>query len=388
MRARKGSKDTKPLEKKIVRKSIEKAVSKRLKDEEARRHLEDEIRELKKRHASLMNQLPVGISQSTVDGRFLFLNDIGAKTLGFGATDDAMEKGTIPLYKDPQVRERLIRILLEKGGFENYPVNVTTRTGGTVNLLLSSRIEGEVITSIIVDVTELRTAEEKLIKSQEQLRMLASRLRSIREEERKRIAREVHDELGQSLTALSIDLNWLGGQLAEDYRPLLEKVGSMLKRIDSSIRTVKRISTELRPKVLDDLGLTAAIEWQSNNFHELTGIPCNVTLDPEAIAIEPDLSTEIFRIYQETLTNIMRHAHATRVEVGLKSESDRIVLEVSDNGRGIREKEITSHDSIGLLGMRERVYPWGGEVVIEGEEGKGTTVRVSIPLERKDPQDD
>ena len=341
---------------------------------------ERKLHEIEEQYKDLLNQLPVAVSQSTTEGKLLFVNEIAAEKLGFESAEEVRKKGVLALYKDPGERELAIRTIIERGGFENIPIDFARKTGGTVHTLVSAKFDGKVITSIIVDVTDLRRAEDKVRESEEQLRRLANHLQTIREEERKKIAREIHDELGQSLTALKIDLNWLGNQLAESHRPILKKLSAMAKHVDADIQLVKKISTELRPKVLDDLGLTAAIEWQTNRFRERTRIPCEVSMDLGGFVPPHELSTTLFRVFQETLTNIMRHAQATRVEVDLKREGDRIVLVVRDNGKGISEEESRSPRSIGLLGMRERIHSWSGEVDIRGEKGKGTTVRVEIPI--------
>jgi len=226
-------------------------------------------------------------------------------------------------------------------------------------------------------------AEEELKKSREELRNLSTYLQSVREEERTRIAREIHDELGQALTALKIDLSWLNNRLPEEQKPLFEKIESMSKLIDSTIQTVRRISSELRPGILDDLGIAAAIEWQAEEFQSRTGIKCEVTLEPEDIILDKDYSTTIFRICQEAMTNVARHANATRVEVSLKEKSGKLVLEVKDNGKGITEEQIADPKSFGLIGIRERTHFWEGEVIISGIPDKGTTVTVSIPFDKK-----
>jgi len=349
---------------------------------EDRKRLEEDLIETVKKHRNLLNKLPVAVSLTSMEGELLFINEFAVKTLGYESPEKAMSEGVLALYKDPREREITLGIVMKEGRLENYPLDFLSPSGETVHALVSASLEKGIISGIIVDITELKHTEEELRRSQDQLRHLASYLQSIREEERKNISREIHDELGQSLTALNIDLTWLGNQLAVDNRSLLDKISSMSKRIDNNIQAVKEISTELRPKVLDDLGLTAAIEWQSQRFQERTGIPCKVTLDPENIALEQDLSTNIFRIFQETLTNVTRHANATMVKVSLVEEADRMVLEVIDDGRGIRKEEITSPHAIGLLGMRERVYPWNGEITFRGKKGRGTTVTIAIPHER------
>ncbi len=225
-----------------------------------------------------------------------------------------------------------------------------------------------------------RTAELRMIN--EQLSKFSSYLQEAREKERTAIAREIHDELGQALTALKIDLAWLKKRLPKNQKPLLEKEASMSELVEATIQTVKKISTELRPGILDHLGLTAAIEWQAEEFQKRNGIPCGVTIVPEEIVPDKDRSTTIFRIFQETLTNITRHAKATKVSVRLKKENNSLILEVSDNGKGITEKQLSDSKSLGLMGIRERAAYWGGHVNMKGVRNGGTTVIVKIPLER------
>lgn len=229
-----------------------------------------------------------------------------------------------------------------------------------------------------------RRAEEQLRESHEQLRALSVYLQSVREEERTRIAREVHDELGQALTSCKLDLSWIANKLPSDLKPLLEKTRALTAHIDSTIQTVRRISSELRPGVLDHLGLVAAIEWQANEFQNRTGIKCDLRAHVREPLPDQDLTTTFFRIFQETLTNVIRHAGATHVVVDLKEAHGRITLEVRDNGRGIARKDIFNSKSMGLLGMRERTALLGGVFKIGNlPGGKGTRVRVSIPPARR-----
>ena len=235
------------------------------------------------------------------------------------------------------------------------------------------------------EIAERKRSEEELKQSRERLRDLASHLQSIREEERSRIAREIHDELGQALTALKMDTHWVGQRLSRNQQLLFEKTQSMSKLIDMTVQSVQRISSELRPGLLDDLGLSAAIEWQANEFRSRTNIQFKIISDPEDIILDSDSSTAIFRIFQETLTNIARHANATRVKVMLKQKSDTVELTVHDNGRGVTEKEISDPGSFGLIGMRERVHSLGGYLTIRGVLNEGTTIKVYIPtgIERR-----
>jgi two-component system, NarL family, sensor histidine kinase UhpB len=228
-----------------------------------------------------------------------------------------------------------------------------------------------------------RRAEEQLRESHERLRQLSVYLQTVREEERTRIAREVHDELGQALTGCKLDLAWIASKLPKekDLKPLQEKTRALVAHIDSTIKMVRRIATELRPGILDHLGLAEALEWQANEFQTRTGIKCDVHASLRDLSLDQDLNTAFFRIFQETLTNIIRHAGATQVTVHLKERDERIILEVKDNGRGISKDEISNTQSMGLLNMRERAGLLGGDFKISpGTGGKGTKVTVSIPI--------
>jgi signal transduction histidine kinase len=226
---------------------------------------------------------------------------------------------------------------------------------------------------------ERKRAEQQLRQSHEQLRALSIYLQYVREEERIRIAREVHDELGQALTGLKLELIWLGSRLSRRLKTLHAKIRSMAEHIDDTIHAIRRIATELRPGLLDTAGLVAAIEWQANEFQTQTGIECRVNAAIDETLDDQDLNTAFFRIFQETLTNVIRHAHATKVDVHMTEHAGHLVLEVKDNGRGISDEEIHNTKSIGLLGMRERAALLGGRVTFSGETGKGTTVTVRIP---------
>jgi signal transduction histidine kinase len=230
--------------------------------------------------------------------------------------------------------------------------------------------------AIAVENAQLYEAERA---AREQLRDLAGYLQTVREEERTRIAREIHDEFGQVLTALKIDLSWLSKRLYADNLSLAQKTGAMSDLVDSTIQTVRRVVTELRPGLLDDLGLVAAIEWQAQEFAERTGIDCELYLGVQDLALDRDLATVLFRILQETLTNVARHAEATAIGVRLENQSDGLTLIVWDNGRGLTPSELADPRSLGLVGMRERARAWGGQIVFEGVPDRGTTVTVRMP---------
>jgi PAS domain S-box-containing protein len=245
--------------------------------------------------------------------------------------------------------------------------------------LFDSVGEVEYIVEIQQNITERKKMEERLRISHDQLRGLAGYLESVREEERRNIARKIHDELGQMLTGLKIDLSWLTKGLSKEQESLLEKTKSMSKVVNTTIQTVKRIAAELRPGVLDDLGISAAIEWQTGEFEKLTEIKSEFFSKPTDIILDQERTIVIFRVFQEILTNIINHANATKVKVSLKEEDSNIVLKVKDNGKGISNERISDPKSFGLIGMRERVRPWKGKIKISSAKDKGTTITVSIP---------
>jgi PAS domain S-box-containing protein len=234
------------------------------------------------------------------------------------------------------------------------------------------------------DMTERKRVEMELRRSREDLRSLSAHLQSAREEERGHIAREIHDELGQILSKLKLDIAWLKKRLSRDQIQLAEKADKMSGLVDSTIRTVQRISSELRPAVLDYLGLPAAIEWQAKEFKEQTGIGCAISIEPELAVPDQNISIAVFRIFQETLTNIIRHSKASRVDVHLKKDDTTLMLEIRDNGAGIPQEKVSDHASFGLMGMKERARFLGGSVTVAGVPGKGTTVTLKIPLVGKE----
>jgi PAS domain S-box-containing protein len=229
------------------------------------------------------------------------------------------------------------------------------------------------------EVSERKRNQEELRTIAEQLRALTAHMESIREEERRRIALEVHDTLGQALTGLKINLSILGKKVAGEEE-LEESVEAMSVLLDSTIASVREIATELRPGVLDDLGLAAALEWQLARFGEITGLEYHFAADAEESPLEKGLSIALFRIAQEALTNVARHAEATKVELSLSGSDREVILEVRDDGRGITVNEITGFDSLGILGMRERAHALGGKVSVRKGRDGGTIVKVTVPL--------
>ncbi len=310
----------------------------------------------------------------------------------FSESIHKLEQGKIDIVEDIRVLPQVpaIRSLKAIGVASFINVPLISRSGliGALNIYLDNaapfspeyiEIANEVADSLAVSIEQSRL-HSSILEQSKQLRALSARLQNVREEERTAIAREIHDELGQALTGLKMDLSWMT-RLPRSQEALARKVESMSPLIDSIIQSVRKISSALRPGVLDDLGLSAAIEWQSREFQERTGIECELSIPQEEPRLSKILSTAVFRIFQEILTNIARHSGATQVKVTLKKEDSLLLLVVSDNGRGISQKNIRNPKSLGLLGMKERAGILGGIIEIEGRRGVGTTIHLKLPLE-------
>ncbi len=235
------------------------------------------------------------------------------------------------------------------------------------------------VLGVAEDITERRGVTAELEESHRRLRSLAGRLRKVREEERTSIARQIHDEMGQVLTALRLDVAWLEARLPQEPS-LLDKCHTMAKLIEATIGRVRTLATELRPAVLDNLGLPAAIEWETQEFARRTGIACDLHLAADLAPLDADRATDLFRILQEALTNVARHAMARGVRVELQVVQGEVQLHVDDDGRGITPIEAADHRSLGLLGMRERALLWDGSVEVRAGSAGGTCVAVRLPL--------
>jgi PAS domain S-box-containing protein len=246
--------------------------------------------------------------------------------------------------------------------------------------------EGEHFYTVILrDVTERVKADEALRASREEIRQLALTTSTVREQEKSRIARELHDELGQALTALKIDVGWLREHLAGAPEAVLAKLTAMQVLLDGTVAAVRRISSDLRPLMLDDLGLVAACEWLAHNFEQRTGVPCELVLGAGDLDLPDPYATAVFRVLQESLTNIARHAAATQVEATLERMGETVVLTVRDNGKGFAPSAPRKQGSYGLVGLRERAYLLGGDIRIESAPGQGTLVEMRLPMHEPHP---
>ena len=237
------------------------------------------------------------------------------------------------------------------------------------------RMAGELRASL----NSQKRAEAELRESRDSLRELSAALQSIREEEKTRIARELHDELGQALTALKMDASAIAGELTPAQAHLVKRAAGMKQLIDQTVASVRRISADLRPMMLDNLGLAPTLEWLTRDTAARAGIPIELSMPNEDLGASGDAATAVFRIVQEALTNVVRHAQATQVLVEIVRKGGDVLVRVTDNGRGMSDADARKARSFGLLGMRERAYVLGGGFSTRGESGKGTTVEATIP---------
>jgi len=338
------------------------------------------------------NQLIENINDSFVlldeKGIISFVNDNFLDLIGYTQEEligqsikEFLEKGSLDKYIKQAVKKKEEKSLLSEIVWKRKNgQKIITRTSLEIiyeeNIFIGWAM-------VLTDITEHRRVEEELIRSQVELRRLYQYLQNVREKEGKLIAREIHDELGQALTALKIDISYLSRKFLKDIKDkeqFLKKMKSMSDLIDSTIKTVQKISAELRPRLLDDLGLVPAIEWYTEDFKERTKIDCQADLDFDGFELDPDFSTAIFRIFQEALTNVARHAEATKVNIRLKRVNSNLEIQISDNGKGIKKEDIYSPNSLGLIGMRERIRPFNGDLKLYAPKEGGTTLSVSFPI--------
>jgi PAS domain S-box-containing protein len=355
-----------------------------------RKRAEEALRSSEEMFSKIFKTIPDPISIIRLsDGIFMDVNESFTRVTGYSREEIVGRpyySSNPDVWIDQKDRVRLVAALKGTGEVHGVETQFRGKDGQMVYGLISARaleISGDpCIVGIVHDITEQKLVEEALKRSRERLRALSARIQSVREEERTNISREIHDDLGQQLTGLKLDLGWMMRHLKPDQAALKEKAQAMGGLIDQTVRTVRRISTELRPRILDDFGLVAALEWQAEEFTKKTGISCLFQSPGRQPKLKPDLSIAVFRIFQETLTNVVRHSGATKVEASLKKDAKDLVLTIRDNGQGISDEEIVRSKSLGLVGMRERALIFGGTIEIKGKKGKGTTVILRLPFSK------
>jgi PAS domain S-box-containing protein len=351
-----------------------------------RRRTEAALRE----HNEQRYNLSAGSTQGVLmhrDGRPLFVNQTYTDSFGYNRPKDILAMDSLWLRVAPHERERRAGYHQECLKAQDVPLHCESpgirRDGSAIwrerTVPLINWEGATAMQSTAIDVTRRKQVEKDVQQSQEKLWGLAANLQKRQEEERKHIAREIHDELGQLLTGLKLDVVWLARQNTQSLPVWQERFAMMTTQIDTLIDTVRRIGTALHPHILDDLGLVAAMEHLLQDMRRRTGMICRLSVPAEELAIAPGRGTALFRIFQEALTNVIRHAHATMVSVRLVQQSGTLLLEVSDNGQGIAFGHTGRRDAFGLRSMRERAALWNGTVEIQGRPGQGTTVTVCMP---------
>jgi len=345
------------------------------------------IRESEESFRGLVENIHDMISRYDRDCRFLYMSPVGRKFLHF-VPGEIVGRNLLELGFPPALAadgERLVRHVFDTGQMLHSIRELQTPEG---TAYLETRLFPEFddqgrVRSVITyshDVTEKRKAEIELESSRQELRELSSHLQNIREEERTAIAREIHDELGQQLTGLKMDIYWLSNKIAPAREPVQHKINDIFELIDKTIDSVRRIAAQLRPSTLDNLGLVEAMEWQSTEFANRTGLQMQFQSGIQDLAIPPDMATGLFRIYQEALTNITRHAGAATVSATLELEMDWLILKIRDDGRGFDPAKVRNKKTWGLLGMKERALMMGGKYEIASRPMEGTSIIVSVPL--------
>ncbi len=361
-----------------------------IKDITERKKSELELRDSESKYKMLFNNandavFVTQLSDEKSYGDFIEVNEIACSRLGY-SKEEFLQLSPSAIISQKSIDDFNFNITrLMKEGHVIYDIVHRAKDKKLIPVEINSHLfiynEKPTILSIARDITERKQAEEKLRRTSRLLRELATHLQSVREEERTMIAQEIHDELGQVLTALKIQISLLANKLNDDQEPLKQKINSLSDMIDASVESVQKISAKLRPGILDELGLIAAIEWQSEEFEKMTNVKCSLVLPKEEVTLEKDKSTAIFRIFQEALTNIARHSQASKVQISLLNYQSNIFLEIQDNGKGITQDQIKDFKSLGIHGMEERALVFGGQVYIEGIAGKGTKVKVEIPID-------
>ncbi len=346
------------------------------------------LRENERHFRNISEQLPIPICVFSDKGETRFLNQAFIDTFGYGKEDIPTRKDwLLKAYPDINYRQEIkatresVKQTHQKSGTLVKHYEVTCKDGSKKKVEFFVSAGQKNIYIVANDVTGKVIAEQELKQSHRQLRELSSYLENIREEERKHISREIHDELGQQLTLLKLDLLQMTKKINREETELIEKMKQADQLLADTMRSVRKIATQLRPSILDNLGLVSALEWQSREFEKNFGIHCVF----ESLLNEPyfsiSQSNALFRIYQEALTNIARHAGATQVDAVLSQDNDRYVLEIRDNGKGFTMDDVVdSKKTLGLKGMQERALMIDGEFQIQSSPGQGTYIQISIPI--------
>jgi PAS domain S-box-containing protein len=347
-----------------------------------RKRAEETLRESEERHRNIIEQLNDVYYRTDRDGRITMVSPSAAQLYGFPSTGEMIGRPIESLWQNPDQRATMLAAIDESGFVRDFETSAVRTDGTPFTVAVSSHYLRDAsgapdgVEGIIRNITERKRAEAAL-------RALARHLDSVREEEHTRIARQVHDELGQALTALRLDLTWVGRKLPKGNTALRRRIDAALALTDETITVGQRIVEELRPPILDDLGLVPAVEWYAQHFAKRSGLRIELDVGAKEPVVPNRLAVTAYRIVQEALANVARHAQATHARVRLRERDGALTIEIRDDGQGFPEEAIRSPRSFGIVGMRERATSQGGALVITSSPGAGTTVQVTFPPERR-----
>ncbi len=359
-----------------------------IRDMTERRKAEGALRESELKYRSLIETTDTGFVILNEKGQVLDANLQYVRLTGHHRLKEIIGRG-VEEWTEENERDKILAAVREcfrRGFIRGLEITYGDlrgrRTSVEINATVVKGTQGPRMFSLVRDITQRMATEQALKASRRQLRNLSEHLQTLLEKEKKEISRRIHDELGQQLTAMKMDMFWLSQRLSPDQPALSEKIKSITRLIDDTIHTIQKISRELRPPMLEHLGLTATLEWQLKDFQNRTGLMGSLMISPRQLTLDPEDSTLVFRLIQEMLTNIIRHAEARAVKITLKKTENRVTLTVSDNGLGITPDRINDPRSLGLIGLRERVYARGGTIKIRGIPRRGTKIAVEFPLDQ------
>ena len=343
------------------------------------------LEESEARFRNLIQGLPTGVSVTSYTGEILESNPALLNILGYDTKEELLAATATEHWVNPGDRERYWQTASE-GPVRDYEVQLSRKDGTPIwismdSITLSGEGGSRQLLNAMHDISERKQAQQQLEQSHDQLRLLSRRLESIQEEERARLSRDIHDDLGQSLTAIGMDLNRLRKHLPQDSEAQIKEFDELVDLVKTTSTRVQQLSAYLRPGILDDLGLIPAMEWYLSGIADRRDLEVSFDLPADPDLFNPEITTAIYRILQETMTNVFRHAEASSVTVELKEDGEDVIMSVSDDGVGMSEEQISNPLSIGLLGIRERLIPWDGRLEISGGEGRGTRVMVRVPVE-------
>jgi len=352
---------------------------------------EQNLRESEKKYRDLVEKAGIGILIDNREGRITYANRVLAKMFGYSMNEIVRMKNTDLFSREdiPRIMEYHRKRMAGDRAPSRYELRGVKKDGKVfwIEIKVTPLKEKNRITgtrSYLWDITERKKREDELRESYRQIRELSRHLDKVREEERKGIAREIHDELGQILTALKIDISWMEKRSGREKPEYLAKARSMKEMADMAIQSVQRISAELRPSLIDDLGLKDALEWIMNDMERRSGIRIQFDMAPEVTDIDTKQAITVFRLVQEGLTNVARHSEADRARVSITPREGMLKIIISDNGKGVEPEKMRSVESLGIMGMRERAMLYDGDVQISGEKGIGTTVTIQMKFHKQE----